>query len=366
MTVHQALHTFTPRDAISNQAAAIQRILRQLGFGDSAIFAVNADVRRVDHDEVLVRPIRQLKLRPQDWLILHFSIGSPHLEAVGLRHLGQLVFYYHNVTPPEYFVGYNLSMAHGLQRGRSSLPLFARAPRAWAASEFDLDELRQAGFADHGIVVPLVVEASKLIASAQSSAGQGVVRRYTDGRLNWLFVGRLVPNKRQDVLIRALAYYRRLIDSQARLLLVGSSAHTPGYALELRSLARALGVGSEVIFAGSPSLAEGFGGYFQAAHVFVCASAHEGFGLPLVEAMVFKLPIVACNTTGIPCAVQSAGILLDTCHPAAIAEAVHCLHRDQSIREHFAANQAIRLKQHSEAALLSAVEAEARRMGWTG
>jgi glycosyltransferase involved in cell wall biosynthesis len=348
MVIHQLSTAFVPGDAIGNQAQAIRAALRSLGMKNSQAYAQYRDARLADRG----RDYRRLRLAARDRLIYHHSIGSP-VSQVARRYLDRLIFYYHNVTPSQFLRGYNGHLADLLDEGRADVPDFREAPVVWAASEYDRQELLGLGFRTV-TVMPLRVDVVMLHQSATSANGLAVLSRYpkkdSQGRdwVNWLFVGRIVPNKRQDALIRAFCYYQRFIQPRSRLFLVGSAIGAPGYQIELESLAASLGI-RNVIFAGSPSFAEGFGGYFSAATVFVCASEHEGFCVPIIEAMTFGLPVVALDATGVPCAVGDAGLLVSDNSPATLAEAVNLILTDRKLRDQFAQRQETQVTEHAPA-----------------
>lgn len=346
MTIHQLAPGFTLGDAISNQSHAIRAVLRSMGIR-SQVYAQYRDMRMADSGA----DYRKLRLGRDARLIYHHSIGSS-VSEVACRYLDRLVFYYHNVTPSHFLHGYNDRLADLLDQGRTELPTFRDAPVVWADSEYNRQELLMLGYRDVTLI-PLLVDTTALQQSATLANGRVIVERYSqtlEGRewVNWLFVGRIVPNKRQDALIRAFHYYQRLIYPYCRLFLVGSAVNAPGYQLELETLVASLGV-QNVIFAGAPSFAEGFGGYFAAASVFVCASEHEGFGVPVVEAMAFGLPVVALDATGTSCAVADAGLLVQDNAPATLAEAVHLLLTDRELRAWLASRQPARVAAHAPA-----------------
>src|SRR3972149_1165455 len=191
-------------------------------------------------------------------------------------------------------------------------------------------------------VLPYFVDFDDLHASAQSPIGREVAGRYASHRVNVLFVGRLVPNKRQDDLVRVMNYYQRLIDPEARLILVGGDANAPGYRLELKTLIEVLGV-QHVELAGSIGPREGLGGYYQAATAFVCLSEHEGFCVPLLEAMAFDVPVIAFKATGVPYALGSAGLQLTDKRYDVVSEAIELVHADRALRERLIAVQQQRL-----------------------
>lgn len=346
MIIHQLAPGFALGDAIGNQSLAIRAALRSLGIR-SQVYAQYRDMRMEDSGV----DYRKLRLGREAQLIYHHSIGSS-VSEVAHRYLDRSVFYYHNITPSHFLRGYNDRLADLLDQGRAELPTFRDAPVVWADSEYNRQELLALGFYDVTLI-PLLVDTAALQQSAASPKGRAIVERYPQvvescEWMNWLFVGRIIPNKRQDALIRAFHYYQRLIYPHCRLFLVGSSVNAPGYQLELEALVASLGV-QNVIFAGSPSFAEGFGGYFAAASVFVCASEHEGFGVPAVEAMSFGLPVVALDATGVSCAVGDAGLLVQDNAPATLAEAVHLLLTDQELRVRLAARQPARVAVHAPA-----------------
>ena len=185
---------------------------------------------------------------------------------------------------------------------------------ALAASEYDRQEMLALGFRNVE-VLPYLVTFDALQASADSTAGREVCARYKgpgslgrdSGAVNLLFVGRLVPNKRQDDLLRVFNAYHHLINSHSRLLLVGSDSNAPGYRLELEEMVAALGLSDAVVLPGAVGLREGLGGYYRAATVPLHASTKR-FCIPLIEAMAFELPRLPGRSTGVPYAMGGAGI----------------------------------------------------------
>jgi glycosyltransferase involved in cell wall biosynthesis len=163
-----------------------------------------------------------------------------------------------------------------------------------------------------------------------------VLEARLDAAPRLLFVGRIAPQKRQDDLIRALAYYRRCVDPQARLLLVGGYSDQPKYYESLRALAAALDVADAVTFTGAVSLAA-LVAYYRTASCFLSLSQHEGFGVPLLEAMHFGLPVVADPAGAIAETVDGAGILLSGRDIAEAAEACAVLIEREDLRRQLAA-----------------------------
>jgi glycosyltransferase involved in cell wall biosynthesis len=128
-------------------------------------------------------------------------------------------------------------------------------------------------------------------------------------RTRILFVGRISPNKRQDDLIRMLAYYRACIDPEAHLYLVGGYRDQPQYHARLAALRDALDLGSAVVLTGPVSIAA-LVAYYRRASVFCSLSEHEGFGVPLLEAMHLGLPVVAYDAAAVGETLDGGGIKL--------------------------------------------------------
>jgi glycosyltransferase involved in cell wall biosynthesis len=337
---HQVMPGFLYGDALGNQAVQIRELLRAQGYR-SQVYAQFRDHRLDDPGQ----EYRRYSADPNDILLFHYSIGSPLSRSV--RQLpGQIVPYYHNVTPAGFLRGYNEPLADLLEQGRRELALFRDVPFALAASEYNRQEMLELGFR-HVEVLPYFVTFDGLRESAASQAGQQVVRRFRDGAVNLLFVGRLVPNKRQDDLIRAFCAYHRLVNANSRLLLVGSEANAPGYRLELETMAKALGVAEHVHMVGPVGLREGLGGYYRAADLFLCLSEHEGFCIPLLEAMAFDLPVIAYRSTGVPYAMGGAGIMVNDKRYDLIAELIDRVIRDQDLRQRIVTGQRRRLAELS-------------------
>jgi len=340
--IHQIMPGFLYGDALGNQAVRTRELLRSWGY-HSQVYAQFRDHRLEDPG----LDYRRYRDDPDDVLIFHYSIGSPVTQFVR-RLSARVVPYYHNVTPPGYLRGYNEPLADLLEQGRRELALLCEAPLALAASEYNRQEMLALGF-ERVEVLPYLITFDWLRASAEGPAGQAIVDRFDDGAVNLLFVGRLVPNKRQDDLIRAFQAYHHLLNPNSRLLLVGSEANAPGYRLELESLARALDLADHVHLLGAAGPREGLGGYYRAADLFLCLSEHEGFCIPLLEAMAFDLPVLAYRAAGVPYALGGAGVLVSEKRYDLLAELIDLLVRDETWRRALLAGQRRRLEALSPA-----------------
>ncbi len=295
--LHQFIIGATPGDAITDHALLIQRWLRENGWA-SEIYAESI------HPSLLgkVKPYHEYRLaRPGELVILHHSIGSDLVEDLLQQDL-RFVLIYHNVTLPSFFQPVDPALVVQMQRGRKQLEhLRERTLLALGDSSFNEAELRAAGFARTG-VLPIALDPSRY----DLEPNPNLMNRYRDKGPRLLFVGRLVPNKKQEDLIKLLYFYRR-IEPSARLLLVGPP-WVPAYAEWLRELVEELGLGEAVVFTGHVSQQD-LVTYYRLADVYVSMSEHEGFGKPLIEAMYLGVPVVAYAAGAVPETMGGAGVL---------------------------------------------------------
>ncbi len=328
--VHQLLAALSYGDAIGNEALAIQRQLRAAGY-ESDIFAEMVHPR-VAH---LARPLWEYARvsSPETICIFHFSIGS---AAGRLIHPApdRLAIIYHNITPASFFLGFHPHLAGLCHHGRRALAAFApRTELALGDREFNRRELAESGFAATA-VLPIVLDLS-LYARRPAP----VVRRlYDDGRTNVLFVGRIIPNKKIDDLIRCFAVFQKWVRPHSRLLLVGDHRGFERYFDRLQEMVRELRI-DEVVFTGQVDDEELYA-YYRQADVFLCLSEHEGFCVPLQEAMLFNLPVIAYDAGAVRETLHGGGLLLQDKSPELVASLLDMLTRGGDLRRGVLASQA--------------------------
>jgi glycosyltransferase involved in cell wall biosynthesis len=329
MRVHQLLAALSYGDAIGNEALAIQRHLRAAGH-ESDIFAEMVHPR-VAH---LARPLWEYPgvSSPDTVCVYHFSIGSAAGRLIH-RAPDRLVVVYHNITPAHFFLGYHRHLAGLCYHGRRELAAFAaRTELALGDSEFNRRELETAGFARTG-VLPIVLD----LALYERRPSPVVRRLYDDGRTNVLFVGRVIPNKRIDDLVRAFAAFQRWVRPHSRLLLVGDHRGVEHYHDRLVEAVRELRL-SEVVFTGHVDDEELYA-YYRVADVFLCLSEHEGFCVPLQEAMHFGLPVAAYDAGAVRETLHGGGLLLQDKSPELVAEVLRQLTGGGPLRRAVLASQ---------------------------
>jgi glycosyltransferase involved in cell wall biosynthesis len=325
--IHQFLPTLASRDAIGGHALRMQSVLRGLGI-DSEIYAefIHPDVRSRAHDYRRYKPDRG----QPSWMLYQASTGSKLADWL-LEQRGRLIIDYHNLTPVEYFAGWEPAIAAELKFGRKQLQRL-RPPTELviADSAYNAAEMEALGY-EHTTVVPILFDASTFGSELDESRLEQLRAAKAGGGADLLFVGRLAPNKAQHDLVKMLAVYRKVYDPNARLRLVGgSSSHA--YLQTMQEFAAALGIGGAVDFAGSVSPGE-LTAYFLTADVFVSASEHEGFCVPLLEAMHHRVPIVAYGVAAVPETLGDAGLVLRSKEPATLAAAVARVIADATLRE---------------------------------
>jgi glycosyltransferase involved in cell wall biosynthesis len=329
--VHQFVPSFAPRNAIGNHTLQVQGVLRGMGL-ESEIYVGDA-WREVAH---LTRPYRDLVGGRGTWLLYQASTGSPIAEWLRARPEPKLVNY-HNMTPASFFAPWEPHVGVELQAGRRQLADLAPVTElAIAVSGFNERELHAVGYG-RTAVVPILLDT----ASFERELDERAVARLRRPATTWLFVGRTAPNKAQHDLFKALSVYRRVFDPDACLRLVGgSSSHA--YTSALEGYVKALQLEDAVELCGEVSDSE-LAAHYRAADVFVSASDHEGFCIPLLEAMHHGLPIVAYGSSAIPETLGGAGICLPSKDPTLLATAVHRVISDPVLRDSLVATGARRL-----------------------
>jgi L-malate glycosyltransferase len=322
--VDQVIPSLASRDAIGVHTLALADALRRAG--------IESDVYYGDCTPDLLgaaRPVGALGRPAKDrWLLYQSSIGSPVFDAFASRPEPKLVNY-HNITPAELLQSWEPAVGYEVGLGRQQLGRIARhCSFAIADSAFNEAELHEAGFAATA-VAPLLIDMT-----VHAQADQARLRRLqiakADGGPDFLFVGKVSPHKAPHDLVKMLAVYRRLYHPGARLHLVGSPLGRR-YEVALAAFVDELDLTHAVDVVGSVRPEE-LEAYYRAADVFVCASDHEGFCVPIVEAMAHGLPVVAHAAAAVPETVGDAGLLLESKEPLAFAAAVHRVVADEELR----------------------------------
>ena len=329
MRVFQLIHTLNYGDAISGEALTIKRLLSEQG--------IKNEIYGLQAHELLKGEMRpwselsaQIAVEQGDTVvILHYSIGSPLNDLYRNLSGVKRILVYHNLTPAHWFANYNHRVCNDLKLGLEELPgLLACSERLVADSEFNKRELQQLGY-EHAHVLPLVLDEQKW--SIPENPGITRILSNTGGP-NWLHVGRVAPNKCIEDIIKAFYFYCHKIQKKSRLWLVGHDIDTEIYSFELRRLVGHLHLEQNVTFVGSIADSE-LKSFYSHCDLYVCMSEHEGFCVPLIEAMYFGLPVIAYSSSAIDQTVGEAGVLVENKQPHLIAELADLVVGDQGLRK---------------------------------
>jgi L-malate glycosyltransferase len=328
--VHQLLVALHPGDAVGNEALAIQAHLKALGFS-SEVFAAWTDPRLRGRALGLAECVAAATA--ETVLLFHFGCGSP-AGRLALATPARLVVVYHNITPAHFFAPFSAALTRECHEGRLELrELAPRAELALAKSEFSRNELVDLGFR-RTEVLPYVIDAARYHRPTSP-----VVRRlHGRDRTNVLVVGRVAPNKKIEDALRAFAVYQRRFNRRSRLLVVGESRGQERYLHALLRLAGELGV-RDVAFLGHVE-DDDLLGYYAVANVLVSLSEHEGYGVPLVEAMILGVPVVAFEAGAVGETLAGAGLTLREKDPVQVAAAIDAVVADALVRQAVLASQA--------------------------
>ena len=335
MKIIQVLATVSFGDAVSNDALALQDYLQKMGYTTN-IYAENVDFRL---PKGLIKKIRDLPVLKEDDVILyHLSTGT-ELNYQVPKYKGKKILIYHNVTPPEYLVPYNPALARLCQYGLDGARYLAgKVDYCLAASEFNKQDLMRMGYQGTIDVLPILIA----FEDYKKDPNPQIIRKYKKAGTNVLFTGRIAPNKCQEDAIAAFYCYKKYYDPDARLFLVGSYLGMESYYAKLLAYVKELGL-QDVYFTGHVKFDEILA-YYHIADLFLCASEHEGFCVPLVEAMYFDVPVIAYDSTAIGSTLGGSGVLMKEKSPALTAGMMNRLYMDADLRAKVIANQKIRLK----------------------
>ncbi|MGE5127251.1 MAG: glycosyltransferase [Betaproteobacteria bacterium] len=360
MRIDQWVPALHRGDAIGDSARLMRDAFRSWGH-EADVWAPQVDPDLEGEGRPYDRFASEVHGGPRDVVILHYALPS-RLTADLLAWGGRRVLLHHNITPPAFFVDWDPEMVRLCALGRDEVAsLRGGVDLALADSEFSRRELEALGFERTG-VLPIFLD----FARYREEPNPVLRRQLSDGRTNLLFVGRVTPNKRPEDLVRLLSFWKRFVSPAVRLVLVGRQPRREtGHGVPLRrhyldaleAFAYEEGLRPEdVYFAGRLEHDELLACY-AAADLFVSMSEHEGFGVPLVEAMLMDVPVLARRAAAVGFTLGDAGVTFEGNDLAEIAELGRLLTRDESLRARVLSGQRRRL----EAFAPAAVEADLRR-----
>ena len=300
MIVNQWVPAAHKGDAIGDSARRVRGLLREMGH-ESDLYAMTVD----DDLRGDVIPWTDAGAAKGDLTIFHFALVSPMTAAFARLESGR-VLQYHNVTPAHFFAGYDAAIFRLAMLGREDLKSLAgHTDIAFGDSEYNRQELESLGFTNTG-VFPIAVDTGRITGAPRRPALEKVLGE--EGWTNFLFVGRIVPNKKIEDHIKLAEHYKRYVDEQYRFIFVGKTDATPKYYAAIQSMIERFRMpAGRFIFTG-PVPDDDLATYYRMASVYISLSEHEGFCVPLLEAMAADVPVLAYSAAAVPDTLGGAGV----------------------------------------------------------
>jgi glycosyltransferase involved in cell wall biosynthesis len=339
MIVNQWVPAAHKGDAIGDSARRMRGLLRQMGH-TSDVYALTID----DELKGDVRPFADPSSRQGDLTIFHFALPSPMTEAFAELSGGR-VLQYHNVTPAAYFAAYDPALFRLASIARQELStLVGRVDLALGVSDYNRRELEALGFEPTG-VLPLAVDLSRITRPVQRPALDKIL---DDDFVNFLFVGRIAPNKKIEDHIRLAEHYKRSVDAYYRFIFVGKYDAVPRYFATIRALMSEYRLLNERFVFTGPVPDEDLAVYYRHSAVYISLSEHEGFCAPLLEAMAADVPVLAYSAAAVPETLGGAGVQFAPKDMEYAAELLGSLAFDDDLRRSVIAGQRRRLADFSD------------------
>ncbi len=347
MIVNQWVPAAHRGDAVGDSARRVRDLLRRMGH--------RADVYAMTIDEDLdgdVLPFQDPASHEGDLTIFHFALVSPMTAAFARLPRGR-VLQYHNVTPAHFFATWDSAMFRLAELSRADLrTLVGHTDVALGDSEYNRQELQQLGFTNTG-VFPIAVDLARVTAPASRPALEAVL---DDGLQNFLFVGRMAPNKKVEDIIKLAELYKRYVDERYRFIFVGRTDGVPRYFNMVRALIAEFQMPPDRFLFTGPVPDEELAVYYRTASVYLSLSEHEGFCVPLLEAMAADVPVLAYGSSAVPDTLGGAGVMFEPKDLEFAAELLCELAFDDDLRTRVIAGQRRRLRDFGDERIVRELE----------
>jgi glycosyltransferase involved in cell wall biosynthesis len=318
----QLVHTLSYGDAISGEVLSLARCFEELGY-ESDIYACNISHKH----EGKAKRISEFPGNFSGELVLHYSIGSPTNDLYKANSSATRSLIFHNLTPPDWFDGINHRVRDDIREGFDELaPLLQISGRVIADSRFNASELEKLGTKSE--VLELPIDPKRWTESTNPGIASLLQQ---DKSLHLLHVGRLATNKCIEDVLRTFYFLHHFVEKKSKLWIAGIDIDTEIYSFSLKQLARKLNIDHAVEFTGGLADSE-IRALYENSSVYLCMSEHEGFCLPLIEAMHFGLPVVAFDSSAVPDTVGDGGIIIREKRYDEIACLIAKLYRDSGLR----------------------------------
>jgi len=331
-SIHQFVSTISPRDAVGNVIVSIQKILQESGY-HSEIYAETI------HPEMQNKAksyTEYNKENSDDILIYHHGFASNLVDYL-LPLKNRIILIYHNITPASFFIELDDETVAGCIRGREQLDqLREKIVLSLAFSKYSEEELKQKKF-KNTTVIPALVDLKKVVAKEDPS-----LKKKLGNSVKFISVGRLVPHKKIEDILKVFSFYNQCINNNSKLFLIGKYDESDSYFLWLNEIIKKIDL-KNVTFVNDASDEE-LSLYYENADIFLSMSEHEGFCIPLVESMFHNVPIVAFASAAVPETLAKSGVLIQEKNFEEIAEIIHLIIENKDLRENLIKNQHDRLE----------------------
>jgi glycosyltransferase involved in cell wall biosynthesis len=332
-TIALVVPNLAPYDAIGNDVAQMRIALMESGHV-VRIFAeaVHPDCASIA-DPIDTAP-RELWKSPENILIYHHSIGWPRGEELLFNTGNRIILRYHNITPPHFFAPFSLPFTEACAMGVESTKRIVKLPNLLFVGDsiYNCQDLISYGAGREACRVLPPFHLTEELGREMFDAG--TISRYAGATVNILFVGGLKPNKGHAGAMRVFAEYQRNYSDRSRLIFAGGmDERLNNYFDNLKILARRLGIQDHIVFTGRLTNAQ-IKSLYVSADVFLCASEHEGFCVPLVESMYFRVPVVAWGSTAVGETMGDCGAVFEEWDEPGFAAQIDRVVEDSETAEH--------------------------------
>jgi glycosyltransferase involved in cell wall biosynthesis len=346
MRIFQILVTIEFGDAISNNVLLLDKTFKTIGI-NSSIYAIN--IGKNLYGKNIFQYDKFPELNTKDILIYHLcEHGKINADIKKMK--CKKIAIYHNTTPAHFFTNFSQELCKNQVESILEIQSLNNS-FDWciADSEFNKQDLVKFGYnAEKITVIPILLDYEDY----KKTPDKKTIEKYNDGYINLIFVGRVVPNKKYEDIIRIYAWYKKHINIKSRLILIGS-LWEDDYINKLKLYVNTLEL-QDVIFTGKISFQEILA-FYTTADIFLCMSEHEGFCVPLVEAMMFDIPIVAYESTAVPYTLNGSGILVDEKNPVLVSKVIDRIVSDDEIRDEIIKKQQERLKDFNKDIIINQI-----------
>lgn len=326
MKILQIVPALAYGDAISDDIISLSKMLISHGFANK----IYAEKIFSPYDEKIASNINEMpSLSKQDIAIYHLCTAFDYVYEYACLPCKKIIVY-HNMTPQLFFSEYNSELYYIQKRVHEQAVFLAdKVDFCLADSEFNKRDLINMGYKCPINVLPILIKKSDYLQEPDAD----VMKKYDDGFANIIFTGRVVPNKKQEDVIAAFGWYKKHINEKSRLFIVGK--HDGEGDLYYRRLCRFVMENEikDVIFTGHVKFSELLA-YYRCADLFLCMSEHEWVCVPIVEAMIFDLPIVAYDASAVGETLGGGGLLIKDKDPVFVAKCMERFLSDKQLQAH--------------------------------